>query len=362
MIHRGKGKLPVAAWAGALVLTTAAAPMVAPVRAQSTLERSPNLPGAWVGDARTLYLDVVYRDHGDGPADQTFLLGYGAAGYAFLGVGYAPDSPVVAGEDAEWEVVGRFSPLSTAVGASFDFGLTAAWNGAAGSLDTELTLGLPLGPATVTGAARRLGDAFGSGDSRWALGAGGRLRLHPRAALAADVVRPTSKRAGERAAWGAALQLAIPSTPATLSLQAANTRSATLQGSSVGTGATRWGVEINLPLTPSRYFGSGGIGAGGPRTGDVDLVAGDTVRISLGEAGFGEARTVVRPGTYVYWVNEGTGVHGSTSDGGLWDSRFLAPGETYGRVFTEVGEHVYRCPLHRTVEAVVVVVGGRSPD
>lgn len=337
-----------------------AAPTV-PARGQSTLDRSPNLPGAWVGEPRTFYLDVLYRDHGDGPASPTFLLGYGAAGYAFLGARYAPESRVVPGEDAEWEVVGRFAPVSTSVGAPLDLGLTLAWNGAAESVDAELSVGSPIGRSIVSGAARRFSDAFGSGDSRWALGAGARIRLHSSVAVAADVVRPTSRRPGERTAWSAALQLAVPDTPATLSIQAANTRSNTLQGSSLGTSATRYGIEINLPLTPSRYFGSGsGFGPTGTRTGDEDLVAGDTALIVVSDAGFDQARTVVRLGTYVRWMNQGPGVHGSRSDDGAWDSRFMAPGEAYGRVFTEAGEFSYHCPLHPS-ERGVVIVSERGP-
>lgn len=338
--------------------------------AQSVLERTPNLAGGWVGAPGRLHFNFLHRfDASDPPARKvsnapTFLLGYGVGGYGLVGIHYTTNSALVPGHPNEWEVLGRLSPLNTSVGAPVDLGLTAAFNEAAESFDAELAVGVPVGPLKALGAARYFSDAFGSGDSRWALGGGVRLRLHDNVALAGDIVSLTSASDEEGHGWGAALQLAIPYTPHTLSLQMANTNSATLQGSSVEAGGTRFGFEFTIPITPARYLGGGeSAGAEGPDTrtvGQAELVASDTVRIAMTEFEYDQPQIAVRPGTYVLWVNEGEVVHSSTSDDGLWDSRLLAPGESYGRIFTEVGEHPYHCTPHPFMTGVVEVREGED--
>ena len=56
---------------------------------------------------------------------------------------------------------------------------------------------------------------------------------------------------------GSGLNLAIPRTPHTISLHATNVNNVTLQSSSRGTDETRYGFEFTIPITLSRYFGSG---------------------------------------------------------------------------------------------------------
>ena len=337
-----------------------------PVRAQSVLERTPNLSGGWVGAPGQLHFNFLHRfEASPAPARKvtnapTFLLGYGVGGYGLLAVHYTTNSVLVQSHPNEWEVLARYSPLNSTVGAPIDLGLTAAFNEAAESVDAEVAVGVPFGPLKAMGSARFFSDAYGSGDSRWALGGGLRLRLHDNVALAGDLVSLTSTEEGEDYGWGAAIQIAIPYTPHTLSLQAANTNSATLQGSSIETSGTRYGFEFTIPITLARYFG-GGSGGAAPdvRTqGQAELVASDTVRIVMTEFQYSQPRLAVRPGTYVEWVNEGQIVHTSTADGGLWDSQLLAPGESFGRVFTETGVHPYHCTPHPFMTGVVEVRAG----
>ena len=68
-------------------------------------------------------------------------------------------------------------------------------------------------------------------------------------AFAGDVVSLQNRTDQEEVAWGAGLQLRIPSSPHTFSIQATNTPSATLQGSSRGSGDVMWGFEFTTPLT-----------------------------------------------------------------------------------------------------------------
>lgn len=335
-----------------------------PGTAQSVVERTPNLSGGWAGAPGMLHLDQLHRlDVGDAPERtvtdaSTYLLGWSYGGWALVGARWAPRSDLVPRHPNEWEILARFAPLSSSWGAAFDFGLTAAWNEAAGSLDGELAVGLPMGRTKLMGALRGFSDGFGEDDARWAFGLGAVVDVTEHVALAADVVRPFDLAADETYGWGGAVQLALPGTPHSLSLQAANTNSATLQGSSRGSGGTRFGFELTLAVSPDRLFGrGGGARTGDPdeRAGEADLVAGDTARIEIGDDGFGEPRIVVRPGTYVVWTVTGGEIHSVVAENGSWESPFMAAPESFGRVFTEEGEHPYHCGLHPAEEAVLVV-------
>jgi plastocyanin len=132
----------------------------------------------------------------------------------------------------------------------------AAWNAAARSFDGEITAARRIGAARVIGAARMLGSAFDTGDTRFVLSAGGTLRLTRWIALAGDVASLLDANDAENAAWGAAVQIAIPYTPHSVSLQATNTNSATLHGTSRGADAIRWGFEFTVPIALGRYFGT----------------------------------------------------------------------------------------------------------
>ena len=66
----------------------------------------------------------------------------------------------------------------------------------------------------------------------------------------------------------------------------------------------------------------------------------------------------IAPGTVVTWVNcepETVDAHTSTSEDGLWDSPFLAPGESYTRTFSAAGNFDYFCVPHPFMRGVVIV-------
>lgn len=66
----------------------------------------------------------------------------------------------------------------------------------------------------------------------------------------------------------------------------------------------------------------------------------------------------VKRGTTVTWINcESATVdaHTSTSDATLWESPFLAPGQTYSRTFDEAGAFGYFCVPHPFMRGAVVV-------
>jgi len=334
-----------------------------PAEAQSVLLRTPNLSGGWVGNPGVLDFTFLHRftviDIQDGEDrvvnTPTFLLGYSFANVFLVGVQYSSSSRTVPDKPNEREVLVRVAPFKPSAELPLEFTLTGAYNAAAESVDGELAVGVPLGPATVMGTLRGFSDGYGADESRLALGAGLRLRLTDNLSLAGDFVTPTDKREDEEFGWGAALQLAIPFTPHTLSLQATNTTTSTLQGSSRRALApfhgTRYGFEFTVPITLSRYLGRGG----GARD---QTVTADTVTVAIRDFEFAIQRLTVRPGTTIVWVNEGNVPHTSSSDADLWDSPMLAPGESYARVFEEAGEYPYHCEPHPFMTAVVVVQPG----
>jgi len=333
-----------------------------PAAAQSAMSRTPNLSGAWVGEPRTVYFDYLHRfDLGaatPGAVEHTptFTLGLGLGGYALVGTRFTPETDLHPSHGGEWEFLARLSPLSTAVGALFDFGLTAAYNERAGSLDGEIGFGIPVGRLKLLGVVRGFSDGCGAEEARGAYGGGVILPLTEALAVSADVVRPFDLEPDEATGWGAAIQLDVPGTPHVVSLQAGNTNSSTLQGSSRRATGTRWGVQVTVPLTPGRWFGSEGAAPGG-RLGEADLVSSDTVEIRILDTGFAPARVTVRPGTFVRWVHDAAGIHQSVSTTGAWRSPLLAPGDRYGRVFTEAGEFPY-CSRSAEVCGVIVVREG----
>jgi hypothetical protein len=119
-------------------------------------------------------------------------------------------------------------------------------------------------------------------------------------------------------AWGAGAQIQIPSTPHTLSIQAVNTNTASIQGSSRGSGPDfTLGFEFTIPITLARYFG----GRAAPRAGEPGQApaaapgaeaaptnaapdgAANTVEVRLESVAFSPSELRVKAGARVRWVN-----------------------------------------------------------
>ena len=333
-----------------LLVTAALTPSGA--GAQSVLDRTPNLTGGWVGTAGTAYFNFLHRfEHGEAPTRKvinfpTFLMGY-TLGPVLLGANYATNSDLVAGYPNEWEPFARVAaPLGPV-----RLALTGAYNNAAESVDGEAALTLDAGRLALHGAARGFSSGFGADDARFAVGGGAVLALHANVAVAGDVVTLLDREEGEEVAWGAALQLRIPSTPHTLSLQAANTNTATLQGSSRGADVTRYGFEFTIPITLSRYFGGDGGGA-------ATATGQNEVTVTINDQGFTPARLTISPGTTVTWVNQGQLAHTATAENGSFDSGLIQPGGRYSRRFDQAGETPYLCTPHPFMRGAIIVSGG----
>ncbi len=267
---------------------------------------------------------------------------------------YGTNSTVSAGFPNEYELFGRINPFAEDRGAPLDAALHAGYNNASESIDAELALGRRFGPLRVLANGRWFSQAYDGDSARFAIGAGATLRLNRTFALAGDWATLLDATDAEDAAWGAALQVAIPYTPHTLSLQVTNTNTGTLEGSSIGIGETRYGFEFTIPITLSRYFG-GGRGNQAANGGEMVRATGDTVRINVQNLAYQTPQITVAPGTTIIWVNADPVQHTVTADDGTWGSELIDPQAEWSRTFTEAGTFTYHCTPHPFMKGTVVV-------
>lgn len=235
-----------------------------PARGQSALDRTPNLNGTWTVRPGTIQFNFIHRFEVSDPPlrkvtnSPTLTLATGLGGRSLAGFSYASNSDLVPAYPNEWEFFGRWVPLAQRAGHPLDLSLQAGYNLAAESVDGELLLARDFGPGRILAAGRAFSDGYASEDERFAVAAGGSLRLTDRVAVSADYGTLLDREDGERWTWGAGAQLGVPYTPHSLSVHATNVNTGTLQGVSRGT-RTRWGFEYTVPITIGRYVsGSGG--------------------------------------------------------------------------------------------------------
>jgi hypothetical protein len=237
-----------------------------PLSGQGVVSRTPNLTDGWVESTGNLQFNFNHRfrfvstSQGERVLNTpSFLLGAPIPGNLLLAGRYASNSLIARNELNEWEILSRWAlPIpAERLGAA----LSVAYNGSAESVDGELSLrvpirlpeGSPVDSIGLLGSGRLLSDALGSDETGWFIGGGVVLHFGDQFALSADGGQLDVDGFDQRKVWGASVQFRIPTTPHTLALQATNTRTATLQGASVGD-RTMWGFEFTVPLTLSRYF------------------------------------------------------------------------------------------------------------
>jgi plastocyanin len=371
----------------------------APVAAQSTLERPPNMHGTWVGYTGTVYFNFMHRFADTGAPVRkvlnypTFLLGTGLGDVALVGLRYATNSELVSSIPNEWELFVRYTPIAQGDGSPLDLSLHAGYNHAARSGDGELTLARTFGERLrLLAAARGFSNALDRDEAGWAWAVGGTFRVSDNVALAGDYAELIDPEPGDEGAWSAGLQLGIPFTPHTFSLQASNATTTTLQGSSVGVSETRYGFEFTVPITLSRYFGSGGGSDGG--AGDREAAAGQAPGQRPGQppgqeppaAAAGEAVVEVgmtnrleftpdtvriRVGETVRWRNGSDLMHTVTGDpaqardpssvrlpegAATFDSGEMQPGDVFEYTFEVAGEYQYFCIPHEAAGMIAWVI------
>jgi plastocyanin len=352
----------------ALAAASAALCLASSAGAQSLLDRPPNLSGQWVGSSGQLYFNFMHRfTSSPGPERKvtnfpTFTMAAGLPYRSLVGFHYATNSSLVARYPNEWELFARHALVQQDLGAPADLGGEVAYNLATRGVDGEVSLARRQGPLRVIVAGRTLSDASRGSDRRWAGAVGGTLRLGQYFALAADVAATTKRAAGEKLAWSGGIHLALPGTPHTLSLQATNAGSYTLQGMSSGGDQVRYGFEFTIPLTLSRWFGHQQAtmphpaGPAVPPTPSAEAPAnGPVAHSGMRNLAFVPARVEVAAGTTVEWTNNDPLAHSVTAADGSWDSGLIQPGQTWRHTFTQPGTYDYHCTPHPFMKGTVIV-------
>ena len=337
--------------------------------AQTVLDRTPNLAGAWVGPSGVLHFNFLHRFSVSSAPERkvtstpTFLLAAGLPARTLLGVHYATNSELSPRYPNEWELFGRIAPLDQEGGAPIDASAQVGYNLAAKGLDGEAAVARRQGPARVLGALRVLADPV-SGGADVALASGVVIRLTRHVAISADVATLTERAPGEKVAWGAGLNLAIPHTPHTLSLHATNVNNATLQSASRGTAKTRYGFEFTIPLTLSRYFGGGNPrpAPGAPPSQPAGEPGWDTtgatrksVSAGVQDFLFRPARLEIAAGTTIVWTNTGQVIHTVTAEDGSFESGPIEPGAQRSITFSRRGTFAFHCTPHPFMRGEIVV-------
>jgi plastocyanin len=340
--------------------------------AQSVLDRTPNLAGAWVGAPGMLHFNFLHRFSISSAPERkvtstpTFLLAAGLPAHILLGAHYATNSELSPRYPNEWELFGRVAPLEQESGAPVDASAQVGYNIAAEGFDGEAAVARRQGPVRLLAAVRVLADPGVNGGTDVALASGVVLRLNRLLGVSADVASLTKRATGEKVAWGVGLNLAIPRTPHTISLQATNVNNATLQSASRGTSQTRYGFEFTIPLTLSRYFG-GGAPAAQPRPpaapppsarereADTTTAARNSTSARMEDFVFRPERLEVAAGTTVVWINQGQVAHSVTADDGSFDSGTIEPGARRSLTFSRAGTFPFHCTPHPFMRGVIVV-------
>jgi plastocyanin len=352
--HRGTCLLALCALAAAIPARS--------VDAQSLLERPPNLSGNWVGVSGTLYFNFLHRFSASPPPERkvsnvpTFVLAVGLPRHTLLGAHYATNSGLAPRYPNEWEFFVRHAPFVQEHGAPLDVGGQVGYNLAAEGVDGEVSIARREGPLRVLLVARILSDPFVAGQTRFAGGGGATLRLGRFVALAGDAVSLLNRRPEERLAWSAGLHLLLPHTPHTLSLQVANTNSATLQGASRGE-VMRYGFEFTVPVTLRRWFGGRppAAAASTPARSAVAGSPGEVVGAEMRSFAFTPGHLEIAAGTTVEWRNRDQVPHTVTADDGSFDSGDIEPGAAWRHTFATPGAYSFICTPHPFMRGSVVV-------
>jgi plastocyanin len=361
-----------------------------PLSAQGVLERTPNLEGGWTGAPGVLHAHVVHRFWSVGPGTDdklvnspTMLLAAPLPGRTLIGGRFASNSLLARDRFNEWELLARWVPFE----GPMRIGVTGAWNTAAAAPDAELSVdgALPLPEGTglpgvrLLGAFRVHGDDGASGRTGWSGAGGVVLRLSDGAAAAFDLGYHTPPDDPRERTWGAGLQLRIPATPHTMSLQATNTRTATVRGGA-SAGRTVWGFEFTVPLILARYLP--GRGRGGTSSGETEGAPpepatldpgpeGRTVEVTMSDLAFVPDTLRIPLGTTVTWRNTSELVHTVTAHpervrspdqvrlppgAEPFDSGNLFTGQTFQWRFDVPGTYRYLCVPHDAVGMIGVII------
>jgi plastocyanin len=345
---------------------------------QPLTHRTPNIEGTWVTSPWNLHFQFNHRFRvfgddadildlgGDAVLDNspTFTLSLGLWAPLTAGIKYA-SAPAIRNptNNNEWFPYLKVAPLRR---ADWSVSLLAGYNTQAESFDGELASQAELGPLLLVGAVRGFTDALHRNELGLALTGGLGARLTNFLVLTADVADLVAGPVAD-AAWSAGLQLAIPFTPHTFSLQVSNAAATTPQEASFGgfdvgdRNEAAWGFEFTVPFSGfarwGRIFDRGGEDAEGRGSGAtrVRRSAARVVEIEIRDLRFQPDTVRVPVGGEVRWINRDAVGHTSTAEDGEWRSPLIGPGETYTTRFERAGEFPYHCTPHPFMRGVIIV-------
>lgn len=340
--------------------------------AQPATQRTPNLEGTWITPPWNLHFQFNHRFKigggdlfGEGKVINwpSFGLSLGLWEPFAVGVKYA-SRPEVGLRSNEWFPYAKVSPWSAADGR-VSLSLLGGYDTAMESWDGEVSAQAEVSRILATAVLRGMTRALATDSSGTVIGGGLTVQVNRYVSLAGDaakfVVGPDLK-----AGWSAGLQIAIPYTPHTLSLQVTNTRSTLLQGASWSSdGELVYGFEFTIPFTGFARWGKIAKpdeevvpAAPAPEAQPAPAPAtpkGAVVEIEVQGLKFHEAPLKVRPGTTVRWVNGDLVAHTITADDGSWGSALLESGESFSRTFELPGRYAYHCEPHPFMIGTIVV-------
>ena len=346
----------------------------APLGAQSLLYRGPNMGGTWVPDGGVVQFNFLHRFYvTPGPSHTvinypSFTLAAGVGHRIGFGGRFATKSLVGTGAGAqssnETEVFVRWRAIGMEGKEGFSVAVTPAYNLLAKSVDGEVGVDWNRGRVTLEAAGRAMSRELGAPGARQVALAGGVVaRLTRYIAVSGDLGSFVAPVDG-RAAWSVALDLLIPGSPHTFSLQASNAASATMQGASrglttFGTGSNfiLYGFEFTIPLHLKRFSpwfhgnpkpavtGTAAPSATGPVAADV----------RVGAYRFPTDSIVVSAGQAVRWVNGDPVEHTVTFDSGEPGSPLISPNGTWAHRFDRPGRYAYHCTPHPFMTGAVIV-------
>ena len=246
--------------AAALVATAIAAP----AGAQPAPARTPNLEGTWTTPGGTGFFAFLHRFLIVGGTTvtnlPTFHLSGGLTSWLSAGAMYSSKTDAKLGVFNELELFSAQRWLDEEAGAPLSLSVREALNVTFMSPDAELNLARRHGPLTLHGTARVLGRYQGGASPRVSTGLGASWVLNDFVRLAADAAYPIYNPApapnGEPpVVWGAGLQMVVPNSPHTVSLQVSNAASASMHGAATASDSLRYGFDFTVPFQgPASWF------------------------------------------------------------------------------------------------------------
>lgn len=369
--------------AGGILLPVMVLLLAGDLTAQPVTQRTPNIIGTWVTSPWNLHFwfnhrfrvfgdDVDVTDIFDDAVvgnSPTFDLNLGLWSPFMVGVQYASKPTIQnANSSNEWFPYLKAAPLRR---RDWSVSVLGGYNTQAESFDGVVAGQASVGRLRLLGEARGFGDALGTDEAGLALAGGVGVKLTEFLALSGDVggviAGPDSVSVGAGrshigVAWSAGIQLGIPFTPHTFSLQASNAASPILQEASynsadvLGGGSITWGFEFTVPFSGFARWGSifardqegvRSAGAGAEPAGVVEIpireltFEGDTIRVPAGTA--------------IRWVNRDPVAHNTKADDGSWESPLFGPGETYTTRLELPGRYAYVCTIHPFMRGLIIV-------